>query len=294
MINTYSSIFGWANYHSHSNFCDGRESLEMYIQAAIKEGMRILGVSSHAPVPFYTDWNMKSENLSDYLSLINTLKAKYAQDIKILSSLEVDYIPELAGPGHPFIQSLKLDYVVGSVHFAGKYPDGRPWSIDDSSEDFEKGINQIFGGNIQQAIEHYFYLQRAMLEQEPPDIIGHLDKIRLHNRNMFFFDEESPWYLQQVHDTMKLAAEKGVIVEINTKHNIRYGMSYPSKQHLKWMADNKIPVTLSSDAHQPGALVSGFKEIAKLLRNSGVNELWNYQDGVFVPKKYTENGILWN
>lgn len=275
-----------ANYHTHSFFCDGHESPEMYVKKAIDLEMNILGISSHAPVSFTTDWNMDSSQLPDYLELLSSLKNKYKDQIQLLTSLEVDYIPGTTGPDHENIHSANLDYIIGSVHFVDAYPNDVPFSIDDSTEDFKKGIDEIFDGDVRNLVKRYFELQRKMLENEPPHILGHMDKIRMHNRNHFFFNESADWYLKEVRDTMKLAAEKGVVVEINTKYFEPAGLSFPSSDHFKWMAKNHIPLTLNSDAHQPENLLSGFKDIIPRLKESGIYELWHYTEGIFSPRKY--------
>lgn len=285
----------WANYHGHSHYCDGKEAPEVYIRKAIEAGMKILGISSHAPVGFDTDWNMKSEKLPEYLKELSYLKQKYQDKIKLLASMEVDYIPGEAGPAHGRVTGSDLDYVVGSVHFVEAYPDGTHFSIDDSTDDFEKGLNEVFGGEIKKLVRKYFELQKEMLHREPPHILGHMDKIRMHNRNRFFFDEQDEWYLEEVRSTMKLAAEKGVVVEINTKYFERADFSFPSRDHFKWMAEEKIPVTLSSDAHHPDKLLSGFREILDMVIDAGISELWHYHgDGqTFVPKRFSQFAISW-
>jgi histidinol-phosphatase (PHP family) len=59
----------WNNYHSHTNFCDGTDTPETYVKAAIAQGMKVYGFSSHAPIPFYEcKWAMNLENLEEYIS----------------------------------------------------------------------------------------------------------------------------------------------------------------------------------------------------------------------------------
>ncbi|MFW5753341.1 MAG: histidinol-phosphatase, partial [Marinilabiliaceae bacterium] len=207
-----SSPRGWPNYHGHCNYCDGQGDPEAYIQQAIKMGMPRLGISSHAPVPFYTSWNMAQSRLSQYLPELSKLQQKYDNEIELLRSLEVDYIPDMMGPAHENIVNAGLDYVVGSVHFVATFPDGNHWSIDDSTDDFARGINEIFGGDIRKTVTRYFELQMEMLEDQPPHILGHMDKIRMHNKNRFFFDEKDDWYVDLVRKTLKRAAEKGTVV----------------------------------------------------------------------------------
>jgi len=287
-----SSSRGWPNYHGHCKYCDGQGNPEAYIRKAIELGMPKLGISSHAPVPFYTGWNMNQEDLPRYLQELIDLQKNYAQDIELLRSLEVDYIPDRMGPAHENIVNADLDYIVGSVHFVGTFPDGNYWSIDDSTDDFARGINEIFSGDISKTVTRYFDLQMEMLQDQPPHILGHMDKIRMHNRNRFFFDETADWYVDLVRKTLKRAAEKGTVVEINTKYYKQAGLTFPSADHFQWMAENQIPVTLSSDAHAPDKLLSGFADMAPVLTKNGISRLWHYQSGSFRPVEFDEHGIL--
>ena len=40
-----------ANYHTHSTWCDGKESPRKMIQAAVAKGFEVIGFSSHAMLP---------------------------------------------------------------------------------------------------------------------------------------------------------------------------------------------------------------------------------------------------
>jgi histidinol-phosphatase (PHP family) len=263
-----------SNYHTHSCYCDGAGELETYIKKAKEFNMKALGMSSHAPLPFESWWNMPEEYLPTYLEELKILKQKYnSQDFKLLSSLEIDFIPGIMGVKNPKIIAANLDYTVGSVHYVNMLESGIRWTIDGDDETFEKGISEIFNGDVMAAINQYFLIQMEMIDKEPPDILGHCDKIRMHNANKYFFDENENSYKSKVYDLMKFAAEKGVIVEINTKYLAPAGLLFPAKEHFKWMYKNKIPVTISSDAHHPNKLLDGFSEVTQMLQAAGYKEV---------------------
>src|SRR5690606_864226 len=138
-----------------------------------------------------------------------------------------------------------------------RLPNGKHWSIDNNNSEFETGVNQTFGGDVARAVKRYFELQRHMILESHPDILGHCDKIRMHNLVHPYFDENEAWYIQEVQDLLKLAAEKQVIVEINTKYFSRKELFFPSRTHFKFMHNHGIRVTINSDAHRPEALISG-------------------------------------
>jgi len=283
----------WSNYHGHCHYCDGKGAPEEYIQAAIKNHMQILGVSCHAPVPFKTTWTMPADKLPTYLDEMSVLKNQYADKIKLLTSLEVDYIPGLAGPGEQLIKSANLDYVIGSVHYVDAFENGDHWSIDNNNIEFEQGVASIFKNDIKKAIQRYFYLQQEMCDSQTPHILGHMDKIKMHNVVKSHFNESDSWYLNLVYDTLKLAAEKEIIVEINTKYFQNNNLLFPGMEHFKWMQENGVRVTINSDAHTPQTLISGFEHVADMLFIAGYKELWVWNGNSFAPHGFNRNGMVW-
>ncbi|MBS2212309.1 histidinol-phosphatase [Carboxylicivirga mesophila] len=270
---------GWTNYHGHCDYCDGQGRIEDYILKAIELKMDAIGISSHAPVPFWTDWNMRAENLPAYLNEVEELKAKYEGRIAVYKSLEVDYIPHLISAKHDLITNAELDYVVGSVHFIGQMNDGTHWAVDAPVEEFKQGLQESFDGDIKQAAIRYYELQREMIERTAPDIIGHMDKIKMHNVRLNLFDENEQWYVNEVHKTLELIKEKGVIVEINTKAYFRDGHLFPGPEHFAKIKELNIPITINSDAHHSDKLVNGFDEVAQLLLEAGFSHTTELIDG---------------
>jgi histidinol-phosphatase (PHP family) len=283
----------WSNYHGHCYYCDGKEVPEAYVKEAFRLQMRVIGFSCHAPLPFETGWTMLAHKLNDYLAEIDLVKSNAPVGLTILKSLEVDFIPGIMSPNHADIRALGLDYVVGSVHYVDRFSKDKHWSIDNNNSEFEEGVNQIFGGDVQRAIKRYFELQRLMITEGKPDILGHCDKIRMHNLSHSYFNETDIWYIQEVQDLLKLAAEKDVIVEINTKYFTRKEMFFPAQTHFKFMHDHGVRVTINSDAHRPDALISGFAEVAELLMAAGYKHLWEWDGAQFSPHAFTRDGIAW-
>lgn len=67
----------YSNFHTHCCFCDGKGEPEDYVRKAIELNFSSLGFSSHAPLEIPSNWNMKKEKLSEYISCIKALKEKY-------------------------------------------------------------------------------------------------------------------------------------------------------------------------------------------------------------------------
>jgi len=260
-----------ANYHTHSVFCDGEGDLESYVLAALTCGFDALGFSSHAPIPDFKTYVMDDSQLQTYCDTIRNLQIKYRNNIQIYLGLEIDYIPAVLGPGSPQFSCLGLDYKIGSVHFIKNPSNGQYWELDESSEGFEKIIEEIFKGKIQDFISYYYLLLRQMIRQHNPDIIGHLDLIKKFNSNSDYFSEDAPWYVAEVRQTLQAIAAAGSILEINTGGIARGYLKtpYPSAWIIAEARKLGIPIILSSDAHLPGSVNAGFEQAIALLHKAG-------------------------
>lgn len=265
----------WVNYHSHTHFCDGTTRPEDYIQAAIELGHPAYGFSSHAPVPFTTDWNIPGHKFQNYLDEIDRLKALYSGQIEIYKGLEIDYIPGLAGRSKYLQENATLDYFIGSVHFVDVLPDGKFWNIDTSADLFARGLKEIFADDIREAASRFWEITREMVTTDKPDVIGHLDKIKMFNKENRYFSEKEDWYVEQVENTLGVIKEQGCIVEINTRGLYRYGQTdlYPGAWIIRRIAEMGIPVMINSDAHKPEEIELGMDYTAAILLSHKIDSV---------------------
>jgi histidinol-phosphatase (PHP family) len=284
----------WTNYHSHCRYCDGTDNPEHYVEQAVSDQVRAYGFSSHAPVPFDCNWSMKPEALSAYVSEIQQIKEKWQSDIQIYCGLEVDYIPGIFGPKSPILTNVGLDYTIGSIHFVDAFPDGRRWEIDGLHTFFLQGLKEIFKGDIGRAVSRYFELTRQMIEQECPNVVGHLDKIKMQSEEGSLFSESADWYREEIMQTLQVIADVGVTVEVNTRglYKKKVDETYPSRWVLEQMLLMNIPVMLNSDAHHPNEITQCFSESAKQLLEVGYRELCVLLDGKWQSVGFNENGLL--
>jgi histidinol-phosphatase (PHP family) len=286
---------GFTNYHGHCHYCDGKGSVAAYVEAAIERGMPAYGFSSHAPLPLDVLWTMKEAQLPDYVEEIEQVKKQYADQIEIYRGLEVDYITGMSGPSHERLQSARLDYTIGSVHFVDWFQDGRPWEVDGAHMRFLEGLDDIFHGDIQEAVERYFALTCQMVQQDPPDIVGHLDKIKIQNEDGSLFSENWDWYREAVEKCLLMIARKGLIVEINTRgiYKKKTTETYPSSWIIRHMKALEIPVMINADAHQPAEITECFEETAALLLESGYESCRVLWQGKWQDLELTPQGLIY-
>ena len=114
------TAMNYFNLHTHSHFCDGKEAPEAYVNRAIELGFHTLGFSSHAPVPFENKFALREERLEEYFQTIRNLQSKYKNQIKILLSLEIDFIPGITKDFAEFLKAADVDYTIRGIHLIKK------------------------------------------------------------------------------------------------------------------------------------------------------------------------------
>lgn len=239
-----------ANYHTHSLYCDGKSTLEEQVREAEKQGLRQLGFSSHAPVPFENNFAISEEKLPEYVLEIDGLKDKTF--VTLLKSLECDFIPGMTMDFSERQSANGLDYIIGGVHLVKPpHADGL-WFIDGPKQEiYDDGLRDLFGNNIKLAVTTFWEQTFEMLETQKMDIIAHFDKIKMHNRNRFFTEDEH-WYKILADKAIQLIKQHDVIIEVNTRglYKKRSDSFYPSTELLMKARKADIPVLISSDAHK--------------------------------------------
>lgn len=286
----------WANYHSHTNFCDGSDEPVKYIEEAIRLGFAAYGYSAHAPVGFETNWCLPDTKFPDYLASIDQIKKYYKEKIQVYLGLEIDFIPDFVGRSMHLLKDVQLDYFIGSVHFVDRFEDGTYWNIDTSEELFLKGLKEIFHNDFRKASIRFFEITRQMLEEDKPPVVGHLDKIKIYNKNRNFFKETEKWYRDQVDLTIDTIKKTGSIIEINTRGYYKYQQPdlYPGFWIVEKLAKKGIPLMINSDSHKPSEIDGGLSYTAAKLKELGINEIFSLYNNTWTSFPFDERGIRFN
>lgn len=274
-----------ANMHTHSLYCDGKAPLKEIVETAIRKGFSILGFSSHAPVPFDNAFSIRDEAaLAQYVEEVTRLRKMFSGEIKVYLSLEIDYIPDITRSFKEFSNSYNLDYTIGSVHLV-KNDNDELWFIDGPQHEiYDEGLKNFFGGDIYRAVKAYYHQINEMLTTQKPDMVGHLDKIKMHNKGRYF-EEDERWYVKLVEETLDYVKANDVIMEVNTR-GIYRGRSktlFPGREILRKARKMGIPVSLNSDAHKPHELDGYYPEAQEIIKDAGYNEVYYFDEGSWVP-----------
>ena len=244
------------DYHVHTTFCDGKNTPEEMVKAAIALGMDEIGFSSHAHQPFDPDYCMSREKSEEYRREITRLKKEYSGKIKILLGVEKDLFSEE--------DTSDLDYVIGSTHyfsFDGEYP-----AVDAGADVLASVIERHFAGDALAMCEAYYENVSQIGERIHPDIVGHFDLVTKYNKDGVFFDESDPRYVAAWQKAADRLLETCSLFEINTGGMARAGMTrpYPSEEIISYVKARGGRFILSSDSHTASALCGSFDRYERL------------------------------
>ena len=251
------------NYHTHTTWCDGRDTPEEMVEAARARGFAAIGFSSHARLPDCVEGNLDPARAVAYAREIRALAAKYAGRIRVCLGVEADDIPGDTSPDRARYAHLAPDYVIGSVHWVVA-PDGAHVPVDLSPEALADGIQAHFAGDAARFLCAYFAQSRAMAATADFDIIGHPDLVRKFNGRLRYFDEAADWYRDELRRTADAFAASGKLVEVNTGGIARGWMddAYPSPFFRALLRARGVRFVLSSDAHSREGLDCAFDRFA--------------------------------
>lgn len=273
------------NLHTHSVYSDGKSQPREIVEEAIRQGFIELGFSEHSPLPFDNNFSVKSENMPKYVAEIAQLKAEFKDKIDIYCALEADYITGVSETFSVTKEKYHLDYLIGGVHLVGQsanpnelwFIDGPKWEI------YDEGLQKFYGGDIRKAVKRFYEQSNEMIENEQFDIIAHFDKIKMHNRERYFHEDET-WYRKLALETLDLIRQKGLIMEINTRgiYKKRYNGFYPSPWLLDEAYKMGIPTIISTDAHHFTEISLEFAAAEEALRQAGYRSVVQFKDGRWV------------
>jgi len=262
------------NFHSHSYLCDGKESMEEYVKAAISKNFKAFGFSAHSPLPFENEWSLTQEKYAQYIIDAKELIRKYKGQIDLYLGLEIDYVPGYSDNFRDFSDSAPLDYTIGSIHLVRGRENGKIWFIDGPIEGYLTGVDEVFGGNYKDAVTAFYKQTIEMVQTQKPNIIGHLDKVKMHNKQRWFSTSEK-WYEALIDQTLEIIAKENCIVELNTRgiYTGKTNEYFPSKEILHKCLDLNIEVMVNTDAHHPTQVDTLFAEGHTLLKQIGFKKI---------------------
>jgi histidinol-phosphatase (PHP family) len=257
--------------------------LEDYVQAALAAGLSAYGPSSHAPVPWANTYSMQLADVPAYVAETRRLQEEYTGQIEVYLGLELDFRPDLYSFYQRHIFPHGFDYFIGSLHLL-KALDDQPWSFEDTHASFERGLRELYDGDIRRLLEDYFGLLRQVVEWPEVAVVGHLDRVKVYNHGEPYYAEQAPWYVDLVESTLEAIARSGKILELNTAG---WRKANPSPNPDPWVvrrcAERGIAMCITPDAHRVEQIAFRYAEAVDLMQWAGHRHVSVLQRGQWTP-----------
>ncbi len=247
------------DYHMHTPLCGhavGEPS--EYAETALRVGLEEIGFSDHAPLVTHPDprYTMSDAQLPEYHRMIEVIQKKYQGKLTIKLGLEADFVLGFEVKTKEILGGYPYDFVIGSIHFIDA------WAFDDPDEQMKwknKDINRVY--------RDYYELLRKSAQSGLYDIMGHVDLVKK------FGHRPTEDVTDEIQKTAKVFKDTGVTIEINTS-GLRKPVKeiYPSLAVLKIYGKTGVPITFSSDSHDPKDVGRDYDQAAELAKAAGYRE----------------------
>lgn len=253
-----------SNLHTHTTYCDGKDTPEAIVQYAIDRGFSSVGFSGHCRTDFDLRYCMKDPDT--YLAHIRYLKEEYKDKIPIFIGIEEDT--------KALICRDDFDYIIGACHYVEIV--GQNYPIDCDLEEMDRAIAAVGGDPIKFA-ELYFQTFCEYIKVRKPDIVAHFDLITKYDEKMAPYFLGNPIYEEMSEKYMEEALKYDCIFEINSGAIARVLRTtpYPHERLLHCIKKRDGKMILSSDCHSADKLDFYFEEMLALLRDVGFTHVYH-------------------
>ena len=265
------------NLHTHTVFCDGKDTPEEMVLTAIEKGFDSIGFSGHSSMYKASQNGMSPDGKQSYKDCIYELKAKYADKIKIFCGIEFDMYSGIDLSGY--------DYRIGAVHFFKKNDQIIP--MDRTSQVVQDVINDHFGGDGMAYAKFFYETLCHLPEYGNFDIVAHFDLLTKHSEKIMFFDENSKEYRNAALEALSALKGKIPFFEVNTGAIARgYRTTpYPAPFLMDEFKAMGFGALVTSDCHNREMLDCYYNESYEYLRAHGFKEIYILTDNGFSAER---------
>lgn len=262
------------NLHTHTAYCDGKNTPREIISYAIDKKFLSIGFSGHSYVPFDEASSMSLERTKQYKNELTLLKHEYENIIKIYIGIEYDL--------HSNVDISEYDYSIGAMHYF-KFGDDY-FAVDGNAEYTQMVINNFFHGDAMKFVKAYYEGLTHLTDHGKIDILAHIDLVTKNLDRIKLFDDASKIYLSYAFEAINALKGRVPFFEVNTGAMARgYRNSpYPSLLLTKELRRQGYRAIISTDCHDALKLDYKYNDAVELLRLCGFKERYILTDDGFV------------
>ena len=255
------------NLHTHTIYCDGKNTPEEMVEHAISLGFSSIGFSAHSYMSFSLSPSLDCGRKNEYIREISRLKKKYKDKINLYCGLEFDMCSEKTELNPSY------DYIIGAMHYfkiGEKYVgfDRDPYVV-------KNVIDQYFAGDGLKMAKAYYETYATLPKFGRFDIVAHFDLIAKHSDFYDYIDVDSFAYKSAALESIRELIKAIPVFEVNTGGIAR---GYRKKPYLAPFMVKEINrlgggFIISSDCHNKQFLDCYFDDAIEYIRTCGVKEV---------------------
>ena len=266
--------------HSH----DAHYPMEQMVQMGIEHGIGVIAVADHCDVTRCEnspDWDIYT-NIKEACAEVDALNEKYADKCLLLRGVELGdgvWYPEQS---NRVAEQLPYDVIVGATHAVRcRAAEAIPLK--------EKWFSQIKylelpEDQFDELAHNYFDDMLTMTETQNIDIMAHLFCVcdyYIYRHGIF---KDMRRYENQIVRILQAIIRKGIAMEMHGTLFLQKDGVYP----YYWVVEKYYElggylITLSTDAHAPGAVGMGYENRIPMLKKTGFTHILYYRNRKAVP-----------
>lgn len=254
------------DFHTHHYRCGhARGNIRDYIEAAIGNGLQMIGIADHSPYfgheedQAYPGIAMAKSQFPEYVAEVLRLKEEYKGKITVLLGMESDFFPEHKDLYRQMLLQYPFDYIIGSVHQVNGISIFNKKRWENQSEQEKRAAKEAYYELIAQSAKSGMF-----------QILGHIDAMKA------YFPAFSAIETDAVDKTLQIISDHNATIEINTSGKTKdCGGWYPAVEILERALHYGVNVTFGSDAHDPERVADEFEDVKKRLKEIGYKQ-WAY------------------
>ena len=231
--------------HNHSNFSDGESAIEDVVCAAVRSGVKYIGISDHLCLQPGKPGTMGQKDLEKYVQCIRKIGKQ--SNVHVLLGAEVD-VPITDDEWNLCAElkhKYKFDYFIGSVHPFSCYED-------------KLAMKNKFDTDLPVLLkEHKIYWNQveSLAQSDLFEILGHLDVYKVSGA------QTEQYFIPEISNVLDIAKANNKIIEVNTSgfYESLVCEQLPSNMIVSGCVQRNIPLILSSDSHDSRHIVRDFE-----------------------------------
>lgn len=241
--------------HNHSIFSDGESSVEDVIMAAMRSGIKYVGISDHLCLHPGKPGTMGRYDVEKYVRRVR--QSAKQSNVHVLLGAEVDVpITDDEWKLCAWLkQEYQFDYFIGSVHPFSCYED-------------KLAMKKKFDTNLPVLLkEHNAYWNQvcSLAQSDLFEILAHLDVYKVSGV------QTEQYFISKISNVLDIAKANNKVIEVNTSgfHDPLAGEQLPSNNIISGCIQRDIPLILSSDSHNSEHVVRDFERGKNLVSALG-------------------------